>query len=192
MPLLDTRWLHYLLACCLALVGSCGGITIPRPSAENPTLLVLPAKMINETNQHDHGFSFAYEIVGASIPPRRVDFKLPFRSGMVIVDSLPAGAYRVKRQLVLPLGAGRKYLGQRSVNVDLPFTLRAGEMTIFDQSLNVRVYHMMAGRGMTGAPPMVGYETRVESVTPEQRKEILARLEGSSNLSAWRSTDRSD
>ena len=167
-------WIRYLIITCIALLVSCAKISLPRPSAENPTLLVLPASMTNETNQNDHAFSFAYEIVGDSanggVSPTRVEFTLPFRSGMVIVDSLPPGSYRVTKHMMLPKGAGSRTFGQRSVKLDLPFPLRAGQITIFDKSLNVRIYHMAPGRGTTSTLPMVGYEARQGKLFVDRRE----------------------
>ena len=157
-------------------------LTIDPPSAEKQALLVLPAKLTHKAHLRSYGFAYAYEIVSESdaVPPLRVVFKLPLKPGMIIVDSLPPGDYRVSKLLTIPVGSGDRTFNTRGRPRNDQFTLEAGKITILHTTLDVLVYNQTPGRGMS-----TSYRSQIQPVTQAQEDEIMTRLEAMPNFSAW-------
>ena len=184
---ITARWKYFLLVASLALAVSCVKLSINPPTPEKSTLLVLPTQLEHKAHLKRYGFSYAYEIVSTSepsMPPLRAVFKLPVKPGMVIVDSLPPGSYRVSLFMVLPMGTGDKTFNPDGVPLDYRFILESGKITIFPRSLNILVYNKIPGRGAS-----TSYRNRIETVTSTQRDEIIARLQALPNYEAWEILD---
>jgi len=168
------------------LQTGCTPLSLAPPSPEKPTLLVLPAEVVLDAQNRHYAFSFAYEIVKVdnSIPPYQAVFRLPVKERMVIVDSLPAGNYRVPRLLTIPLGSGTKTYDIQGMPANFEFRLEPGKVTIIPQSLYIRTFNATPGRGLSTT-----YQTRILPANSQQKIDLLEKLEALPGFSAWEVLD---
>jgi len=174
------------LAFSVYVLSSCAtGIKPPSPSAQ--TLLVLPVNSTNETQLKTHGYYYIYEIV--SLDEFGISYKaiikLPLKEGMLIIDWLPPGNYAVRKFVFLPLGSGDHTYGENIEIRDDRFILEAGKITIFPQSLNVRLYNEIPGRGMS-----TSYQIGIHDLSRTQRSVIQDKLKQIPNFNNWEISDK--
>jgi hypothetical protein len=167
----------------LLLLSACARLSIEPPGPSNQTLLVLPTTHTNKAQRVRHAFYYVYEISSEDrqVDPYRVVIKFPVEGNILIVNSLPPGEYSLSKFIFLPRGTGDHTYGNNSQNHYLPFTLTAGEITIFNQSLNLLTYNATAGRGSS-----TSYKFDIEPVTGEQRHNILLTLGELKNFDSWK------
>ena len=180
-----------LLVVFLVQIAGCASLSINPPTAEKPSLLILPVELVRDSQLFGYGFDFAYEIVSYddSISPYMAFFRLPVKNDMVIVDSLPPGKYIVSKLLTMPVGAGNRIYDKRGSPVDFRFRLESGTITILPYSLRVHIIDEPYEQDKT-RPYITKYKTTyssgIQRTTVQQRSDILARIKVSPNFSAWK------
>ena len=174
-----------LVLASLALTAACAKLSIPMPSAEHPTLLVLPTSLTNETGWEIYAYDYAYEIVAldSAQPPQKVRFRLPVESGMVIVDNLAPGEYRLSKIYRLRRSPGG--YEDTSWPVNRTLSLEAGRITIYDLSFDVRIGAPRPNMITQAADPGLTYYTSLKYLTRAQRNAILSQLDDLPNRHAW-------
>ncbi len=168
------------------LLVSCASLKITPPGADTQSLLVIPVEVTNDSERSQHGFYYIYEIWHAegSVGPYEAVIKPPLKGGMLIVDSLPPGDYIVQKFSYKPVGAGDFSYGQNVFPRNDRFTLEASHITIFSQSLQIRLYTRIPGRGQS-----TSYSMDINPVTMQQRQGLLKTLSELENFDSWKVRD---
>jgi hypothetical protein len=176
-----------LLLMFFLLVSACSSLHIDPPGPDRQTLLVLPARVSNPTGA-EHGYSYSYEIrrVDNSVPPYEVSFELPLQGDMLILDYLPPGDYYVSKLVSNPVNIGNLSVGYYAEDRSDGFRLKAGGITIFSKSLDVRIAEPV-DNGAAGGK--INYARRMVSVTPSHKSELLETLAKFKNFDEWNYTD---
>ena len=174
--------LTWILLCAGLSACATSDIKSPDKLVDAQTLLVLPVHETNEAQLKRHGFYYIYEIVNIDSfdVTHRAEFRLPIKENMVVVDSLPPGNYAVRQFVFKPMGSGDFTYGDNVEERDDRFYLEPGKITIFDKSLNVRLYNKTPGRGMTTT-----YQFDMEPLDHAQRSGIVSTLGALEYLSHW-------
>ncbi len=184
------RSIYLVFPILLLLVTSCASLKINPPSPDKQAILVLPVRVTNTTQRTSrHGFYYTYEIISdpdetvsldTRINPYEVVFKLPIKGDMLIVDSLLPGNFLVDKFTFKTVGAGDFTYGNNVFPRNDKFKLEAGKVTIFSHSLEVLLFNQTVGRGNETT-----YSFKMVTVSPDQRKEILATLKKLPNFDKW-------
>lgn len=171
-----------LLLLSLLIISSCAELKINPPSPKNQTLLVLPVEVTNTAQYRRHSFYYVYEIkhVAGEVAPYEATIKLPLKGDMLIIDSLPPGDYFVDKFTFLPEGSGDFTYGKNVEQRHDKFRLESGSITIFSQSLNVRLFNRTVGHG-----PETSYTMQMVPVTKVQEQKVLATLKELQNFDTW-------
>ena len=180
----QTRMLSFtLVLISLSMLTSCARLSIEPPTPEKQSLLVLPATHTNKAQMVRHAFYYVYEITSDDnqLPPYEAAIRFPLPDGVLIVDSLPPGDYRVSSFSYVQTRTGDRTYGKDTAARNDRFTLRPGTITIFDKSLNLLTFNPIVGRGGT-----TSYKMNIERVTPEQRQRILQTLGQLENFHSWK------
>jgi hypothetical protein len=159
------------------------------PSPDKQSLLVLPVSLTKKAQNNRHGFYYIYRITSDNnqVAPYDAVIKFPNQHDMVIVDHLPPGSYRVSSFSYLPVGTGTKTYNNNSRELNIPFTLAPGTITILSQSFNLLTYNSIPGRSLT-----TSYSFDIDPVTDEQRRQILDKFGKLTNFQSWKVLDSSN
>jgi len=165
----------------LSLVSCASNPKSPNPNAQS--ILILPVNELNEAQYGSHAFYYVYEIFSAEDPneSHQAVFKLPVPGDMLIVDSLPPGRYSVKKFIFYPQGTGDFTYGDNIQERDDRFRLEEGKITIFSQSLDVRLFNEIPGRGMS-----TSYEFGMHPLSQSRREQIIGSLGALHYLDYWK------
>lgn len=171
------------LSAILPLLVACTPLSIGVPTAEKPTLLIFPVEYVREAQiSNSSGFEWRYEIAArdGSMKPLLVPIRTSAPDGMVVVDTLPPGDYRVRKVYIVPTGSGTRTYNNQGTPLNFPFRLRTGQITVFSRSLYVRTYNKIPGRGMSTT-----YQWDIKAVSPGQKKAMMDSLAALPNFAAW-------
>ena len=166
----------------LALLASCTPLKLDPPGPDKQSVLVLPATHTRKAQSNKPAYYYVYQITGREqqIEPYDAVIKYPVEDDIVLIDTLPPGGYKVSRFSFYPMGVGDHTYGNNSRSLNEPFFLAPGAITIFPKSLNLTTYNATPGRGAS-----TNYSTKMEAVTPTQRRELIETLKQLPNFESW-------
>lgn len=179
----ETKSIRILIVTSLmVLLSSCVGLNIKPPDSDNPSILVLPFKVVNTSGSNRYGFNYGYEIVNVDDESIKYEaiFELSNKEEILIIDSIPPGYYFVNKISIIPVGTGTKTYNDNNASRYDTFELVSGAITIFQISLDISVVNHSTQIGSTQ------YHSDISSVNPSQKDQIIEKLKALENFDKWK------
>lgn len=172
----------FIFIALLFLLASCSRFSFSPPGPSNQAVLILPVEVESTAVVTIHAFYHIYEIVSADDPSftYEAELKFPLKDNMKVIDSLPPGDYIVRRHSLFPIGSGDITGGHRGYERNDEFTLAFGKVTLFPQSLKVKIRNEHPGRMAS-----LLYNFEMNPVTPDQKRNLVETLKSRNNSSLW-------